>query len=45
MLGLLNLEFESFSQFCQWYYNLVPAEPLDLQEAALIYFNLEIYKS
>jgi hypothetical protein len=34
-------QFENFEQFCQWYQQLVPSEPLDKHEAATIYFNLE----
>lgn len=34
-------EFENFEHFCHWYQGLMPMEPLDKQEAATIYFNLE----
>lgn len=36
-------EFEDFMDFCQWYQDLVPQEPLNLEEAASIYFNLDLY--
>ena len=42
--GMLPVEqFENFKEFCQWYRDLVPEEPLNLEEAATIYFELELY--
>lgn len=39
-------EFDDFSHFCLWYQDLVPQEPLNLEEAAAIYFNyLELYEN
>jgi hypothetical protein len=36
-------DFLDFSEFCKWYSELQPEEPLNLQEAATIYFNLDLY--
>jgi hypothetical protein len=36
-------EFETFSEFCLWYQSLAPHEPLNMHEAATIYFNLQLY--
>lgn len=37
-------EFADFEDFVKWYENLKPTEPVNLHEAATIYFNyLEIY--
>jgi hypothetical protein len=42
--GMLPVEeFENFKEFCRWYRDIIPEEPLNLEEAATIYFNLEIY--
>lgn len=32
-------QFENFEEFCQWYQQLIPEEPLNMCEAATIYFN------
>lgn len=37
-------DFMDFDDFLHWYHNLAPKEPVNLEEAAEIYFNyLEIY--
>lgn len=37
-------DFIDFEEFLKWYQDLVPQEPVNLEEAAVIYFNyLEIY--
>lgn len=36
-------DFLDFKEFCLWYEQIGFSEPLDLHEAATIYFNLEIY--
>jgi hypothetical protein len=36
-------DFADFDEFLIWYQNLVPNEPINLEEAITIYFNLEFY--
>ncbi len=43
MINELSGNSEEFEDFVIWYQSLAPEEPLDLVEAASIYFNLELY--
>jgi hypothetical protein len=43
MQDVAEEQFEDFADFVQWYQDLIPEEPINLTEAATIYFNLELY--
>jgi len=37
--------FEDSKEFCEWFRNLNPEEPLDITEAMSVFFNLQEYQN